>query len=222
MSDRPYRSIVEHYEECLLQFGEGAQAVNWKSPEDAALRYEVMLGLVGKPATGRTLLDFGCGLAALKDHMARTGYGALAYTGLEVSEEFAAAARAANPGADILHLDVLAAGATLPVYDYVVMNGIFTCRRDVSVENMDGYMRRLLGVVYKSCRIGLAFNVMSKAVDWESETLFHPDPGPVLAFIGRELTRHYVMRNDYGLHETTFYLYRQPNNGRNPPPEALR
>jgi hypothetical protein len=96
------------------------------------------------------------------------------------------------------------------VFDYIVMNGIFTRRQDVTVDDMERYMRRLLSRIYQGCRIGLAFNVMSKAVDWESDTLFHPDPGPLLAWVGNELTRHFVLRNDYGLHESTYYLYRHP------------
>ena len=59
-------------------------------------------------------------------------------------------------------------------------------------------------------RSSLLSNVMSKAVDWENDALYHPDPGVVLGYIGRNLTRHFVLRNDYGFHETTCYLYRAP------------
>jgi SAM-dependent methyltransferase len=206
----PFHSIVAHYEDCLRTHGAGAQAVNWKSAEDAALRYDVMLGLVQDPAQPAALLDFGCGLAALKMHMQARGFEALDYTGLEISPEFAAAARAAHPEAKIICLDVLADASALGSFDYIVMNGIFTRRHDLSIEQMDAYMRRLLPVLFERCRIGLAFNVMSKAVDWENDELFHPEPGALLAFIGHALSRHYVLRNDYGLHETTLYVYRQP------------
>lgn len=210
MTDQSYHSIIAHYEDCLRRHGDGPNAVDWKSAGDAALRYDVMLGIVRDPAAAGTLLDFGCGLGALRHHMARAGFTGLRYTGLEISAEFAAAARARNPDSEILCLDVLTEGATLPMYDYVVMNGIFTRRQDLSIQAMDHYLRQLLTVVFKSCRVGLAFNVMSKAVDWESEVLFHPEPGELLAFLGRDLTRHFVLRNDYGLHETTYYLYREP------------
>ncbi len=211
MSDPAYRAIVQHYETCLRAHGVGARAVDWKSTEDAGRRYDVMLGVIRDKTSSATLLDFGCGLGALRQHMATAGFGAVHYTGLEISTEFAAAAQARNPGAGILCMDVLADGAVLPAFDYIVMNGVFTRRHDLSIEAMHGYMQRLLAVVYASCRVGLAFNVMSKAVDWESEPLFHPDPGRLLTYISRDLTRHFVLRNDYGLHETTCYLYREPN-----------
>lgn len=210
MDRRDYLRIVTHYEGCLRDFSEGPRAVDWKSAEDAARRYDVMLGLVRDRHAPATLLDFGCGLAELKLHMERSGFGEVAYSGLDISPKFVAAARARFPGAEFLCSDVLEAGEPLPTYDYVIMNGIFTRRHDIDVEGMQRYFERLSGKMFASCRVGLAFNVMSSAVDWQNEALFHPDPGQMISFIAGTLTRHFVVRNDYGLHETTYYLFRDP------------
>ena len=110
----------------------------------------------------------------------------------------------------------------LPSYDYIIMNGIFTRRHDLTVEAMERYLHELLTVVFRSCRVGLAFNVMSNSVDWESETLFHADPGPLLAFYQPSSDCDFVLRNDYGLHETTIYLYREPSTLRALGVEATR
>jgi SAM-dependent methyltransferase len=153
MSDRAYQSIVEYYEGCLQAHSSGPRAVDWKSEEDARLRYDIMLELVKPGPPVCTLLDFGCGLAALETHIRQRGFSGIRYTGLELSEKFAAAARAAHPDIEVLCMDVLASDAVLPRFDYIVMNGIFTRRHEVSVDAMDRYMRRLLSVVYKSCRM---------------------------------------------------------------------
>lgn len=211
MSEISYYDIVAHYESCLQEHGVGARAVNWKSEEDAARRYDVMLGLLPESSKPGTLLDFGCGLGDLRPHLQRRGLTRIVYEGLEVSPDFAAAAQARNPDARILCMDVLRDPAALGFYDYIVMNGIFTRRQTLSLADMHAYMRRLLSVLFEKCRVGLAFNVMSKAVDWEDEALFHPEPAAVIDVICRDLSRHYVLRNDYGLHETTFYIYRRPN-----------
>lgn len=207
---RDYLRIVEHYESCLRDHREGANAVDWKSAEDAARRYDVMLGVVRDRSAPASLMDFGCGLAELKQHMDGAGYGALRYSGLDISPEFAAAARARFPQSEFLCFDVLEPGRSLPPFDYIVMNGIFTRRHDLELEDMWCYFERLVVKVFESCRIGLAFNVMSSTVDWQNETLFHADPGRMVAFVGASLTRHFVLRNDYGLYETTCYLYREP------------
>lgn len=210
MQDRSYLDIVKHYESCLDAHGSGARAVDWKNERDALLRYDVMLDLVKAHDQAATLLDFGCGLASLKSHLSRRGLETISYTGLEISPDFARAARSADPEAEILCMDVLKDDTGLPRFDYVVMNGIFTRRQNLSNDEMEAYMQQLLSVVFAHCRVGLAFNVMSAAVDWTTEALFHPDHGRVLNFIGDRLSRHFVLRNDYGLHETTFYVYRQP------------
>lgn len=209
MTDRPYAAIVAHYEDCLRRYGTGARAVDWKSFSHAALRYDVMLGVVRSRSEAGTLLDFGCGLAGLKTHMSDAGWSGLAYTGLDISPAFVAAARAADPDARILCLDLIENPDAVGTFDYIVMNGIFTRRHTLSIADMQAYLTRLLPLAFSKCCKGLAFNVMSKSVDWESEELFYPDLGVLLEFVAREMTKHYVLRNDYGLHETTVYLYRE-------------
>ena len=93
MSTAPYRRIVAYYEECLRRFGDGPLAVNWKSRTDAELRYDVMLGLLRDPYRPATLLDFGCGLAALNDHIDRRGLSHVTYSGLDLSREYIDAAK---------------------------------------------------------------------------------------------------------------------------------
>lgn len=210
MSDRPYSAIVAHYEECLRCHGNGPRAVDWKTALDADRRYEVMLGIVRDRSEMATLLDFGCGLADLKGYMARTGWQQLDYTGLDISPSFATMARAKYPEARILCLDVLESPDALDTFDYVLMNGVFTRRHTLSIAIMQEYLERLLPVAFSKCRKGLAFNVMSKAVGREGDELFHPNPSALIEFINLKLTRHFVLRNDYGLFESVFYLYREP------------
>jgi hypothetical protein len=68
---------------------------------------------------------------------------------------------------------------------------------------MKAVLRRLFGIA----EVGIAFNVMSKHVEWERDDLFHV-PFDVLAeFVIADLTRNFVFRNDYGLYEYTTYVY---------------
>lgn len=206
-----YFNLIRHYERQLALHKQGALAVNWKNEQQADIRYAVMLDLVRPSSEPVSLLDFGCGLAGLKDYIDRTDAAGIAYNGLDISPAFVTAARARFPGTNFLCGDALAGAFDWPVYDYVIMNGIFTRREDMTVFVMQDYFRRLLGCVFAHVGVGLAFNVMSKSVDWEDPALYHPDPGDVAQIISADLSRHYVMRNDYGLHETTWYVYREAN-----------
>jgi hypothetical protein len=66
----------------------------------------------------------------------------------------------------------------------------------------------MLRAVWPSAKRGLAFNVMSKQVDWEREDLFHLPLSLLAEFLCAEVTRDFVVRNDYGLYEYTVYLRR--------------
>jgi hypothetical protein len=75
---------------------------------------------------------------------------------------------------------------------------------------MRGYFEALIRVVFGRTKIGIAFNVMSKQVDWERDDLFHLSFDQVATFLSREVSRHFEFRHDYGLYEYTTYVYRTP------------
>ena len=74
---------------------------------------------------------------------------------------------------------------------------------------MWGYFRRMLITIYDKCNRGFAFNVMSKNVAWEREDLFHVPHDLLSDFLCKNITRNYIMRNDYGLYEYTVYVLKK-------------
>jgi putative glycosyltransferase len=205
--DGDYRAIVSHYEGRLAEHGTGPKAVDWKDEQAATTRYDVMLDLLPKTQEPVTLLDFGCGLGGLKQHIQARGLDHIHYEGLDVSPAYAEAARKALPGTTIHCFDILETPGALGQYDYIVMNGVFTRRQDMTEAQMFAYLERLGGAVFAHARQGLAFNVMSMHVDWKEETLFHPDTSALARVVSRALSRHMVLRDDYGLYECTCYAY---------------
>ena len=47
-------------------------------------------------------------------------------------------------------------------------------------------------------------------VDFRSPSLYYANPGEVVDFCCRELSRYVVLRHDYPLYEHTIYVYREP------------
>jgi SAM-dependent methyltransferase len=212
MTDKAYLSIVSHYEACLEKYGDTHKGVDWPKAEDVDRRYGVMLDLVRpqpSPTAPVTLLDFGCGAAHLYDFMKRRGVEHVRYSGLDLSLKFVDLCRTKHPDLDFYCVDVLTEPDELPVFDYVVMNGVFTEKRELSFEAMLAYWQSLLTVAFGKARRGVAFNAMSKQVDWEREDLFHLPLDVMADFVTKKLSRHFVVRNDYGLFEQTTYVYRE-------------
>lgn len=211
-TEPPHRQIIGHYERCLALHGDNYRGVDWPRAEDAELRYAVMLGVIaGTESLPIRLLDFGCGAGHLLEYIRRLTLPGISYHGLDLSERFLSVCRSKFPDVPFICTDVLEAESMLPDFDYIVMNGVFTEKRELSSECMWQYMRAVLGRLWPHARRGMAFNVMSKQVDWEREDLFHLSTDLLMAFLKTKLSRHCVIRHDYGLYEYTAYVYREPN-----------
>lgn len=208
MEQKKYLSIVSHYESCLEEFGDTPLGVDWPNEEDANTRYRVMLEVIRPGASGKiSLLDFGCGGSHLYGYILRRGLGNIEYSGLDLSEKFIGLSRRKFPSLTYYCLDILDDQVSLPDFDYVVMNGVFTEKCDLSFEDMFAYFQALVSRVFDVARMGIAFNVMSKQVDWEREDLFHLPVDVLASFLTEYISRHFVIRHDYGLYEYTTYVY---------------
>ena len=204
---------MQHYEDCFARFGDTHKGADWPNDEDAEKRYRVMLDLVRESSEGMSLLDFGCGTSRLYSALKSSRHSGLEYLGLDFSAELIEVSKKKYPHIDFICADVLAEPELMPECDYVVMNGVFTEKLNLEFQEMFEYFKQVLRVVYPKVRVGIAFNVMSKEVDWERDDLFHVPIDPLVHFLAKEVSRNFVIRNDYGLYEYTVYVYRDGNNG---------
>lgn len=204
-----YSSIIKHYEDCLEKHGDTSLGVDW--PDDSNVierRYKVMLDIIGIGGHKVTLLDFGCGLCHLFEYMNKNDYyDFVKYSGLDISTKFIEVSNKKFPHVDFYQQDILI-NNDIPIFDYIIMNGVFTEKRDLSFHEMFEYFKTLLTKVFKKSKTGVSFNVMSKNVDWERDDLFHLPLDLLTSFLTKELSRNFVIRNDYGLYEYTVYLYK--------------
>jgi SAM-dependent methyltransferase len=207
---KKYIEIVEHYESCLKKHGDTHLGVDWPKAEDAETRYRVMLGVIrGAGASVATLLDFGCGASHLYEYIIAKHVQGIDYTGLDLSPKFVELCRKKFPQNNYICADILETPEAVPCFDYIVINGVFTEKRGLTFEEMLGYFESTVRVLFAKAERGIAFNVMSKHVDWERNDLFHLPFDTLAQFLRRDVSRHFVIRNDYGLYEYTTYVYRE-------------
>lgn len=207
------RNIVAPIEARLAERGATPQGLWWPNAADLATRYEVFLRpLLPAPGEGRLrLLDVGCGLGFLPDWLAANGLlAAVDYTGLDASAAILERARARWPSLRFAHGDPLAGDIPPGGFDAVVAIGLFTARFTNSIEGMRDYSMATLAALWPHAGRCLAFNAMSKHVEWEREDLFHWPADEILHFCRLRLARHVAMRSDYGLWEYTFHVWREP------------
>jgi SAM-dependent methyltransferase len=210
-NDKNYLKIISHYEACLDQYGDTYRGVDWPNPQDALVRYQVMLDLIRRQDRNSSvsLLDFGCGASHLYDYILANGHDYIEYSGLDISEKFIDLSKQKYPQTNYFCMDILHTDMQLPAFDYFVLNGVFTEKRELSHDEMWEYFKRVILKIFPLVKIGISFNVMSSHVDWEREDLFHLPIDKLAAFLVKEVSRDFVIRNDYQLYEYTTYIYRR-------------
>jgi len=208
MSDKKYLKIAQHYEKCFLDHGDSHLGVDWPKKAEVDVRYDVMLNVIRPYKEDITFLDFGCGTAQLYQYIQDQNIKGIIYSGLDISEKFINASQLKFPKIDFYCMDVLKNENKLPVFDYVVMNGVFTQKLGLTHEEMFAYLKELILCVFRHAKSGIAFNVMSKHVDWEQSGNFHLGYDELAYFLSKQVSRNFIIRNDYRLYEYTTYIYR--------------
>jgi SAM-dependent methyltransferase len=208
-SQKEYLSIVSYHESLLDKYGDTYLGVNWPKEEDVPTRYKVMLEVIKQKRSAKIrLLDFGCGASHLYEYILQHKLYYIDYRGLDLSEKFIALSKNKFPSNKYYCQDILVDQDSLPDFDYIVMNGIFTQKLALSFDDMFEYLKAVVSRVFPKSRIGIAFNVMSKQVDWERDDLFHLSFDLLTSFLTKNVSRNFVIRHDYGLYEYTTYVYK--------------
>jgi len=207
---KKYNEIIKHYESCLEKHGDSHLGVDWPNEDDVSKRYKIMLEIIAlKKEIGKvSLLDFGCGTAHLLDYILKNDFDSIEYSGFDISEKFISVCEDKFRNTKFYCGDILNPKFELPNFDYFIMNGVFTEKRGLTFEEMWDYFSEILKKVFSIANKGVAFNVMSKQVDWERDDLFHVPLDKLADFLCKNLSRNYVIRNDYGLYEYALYLYK--------------
>ncbi len=205
--------LQRHYESCLQRAGATPAGADWPNPTDLAVRFEAQLTVLDRITPGELpeLLDLGCGPGLLLDYLAATGrLDRVRYRGIDLSPAMIATAQARWPDASFEVRDILADSLAPQSVDAVVMNGVLTERQTIPRAQMVAMAEALVQATFAAARHGIAFNAMSRHVDWERDDLFHWGFDEVAAFLTRDVTRHIALRADYGLYEFTAFAWRSP------------
>ena len=213
MNDKYYQ-IVKHYEECFNKYGVCAKGVDWPNESDLMKRYSVMIEIIEKFKNKRklTLLDLGCGFGLFYKYLNEKNYlKFINYKGIDISDKMINEARKLFPNVNFQKKDILKEKLPENYVDIVVMNGVLTEKLSLTEKEMKNYAKKLIKEAFNISKIGVAFNVMTKHVDWERNDLFYWGFDDLAEFLCKECSRNFVFRMDYGLYEFTTYIYKNCN-----------
>jgi len=184
-------------------------------PADLAARYSTLLSDIDFSGYSKErplkLLDVGCGLGLLLEFLDENALlDRVAYTGVDLVELMLEEAQRRWPNQTFDRRDVRDRPYAEGAFDYCVLCGIFTSKYGNTYEQTRALAHDTLTAVWRSVKLGLSFNSMSKHVDWERDDLFHWPLDDIMAFCKRDLSRHVTFRLDYGLWEASTLVRKEP------------
>ncbi|MEQ9187353.1 MAG: class I SAM-dependent methyltransferase [Cryomorphaceae bacterium] len=205
-----YRTLKKHYEKKLKEFGPNARGMDWPNEVDLRKRFKVLSDVIGTQ-DAYSLLDLGCGVGLLIDHLKKAGQlSSCTYLGADISEQMIEYSRELHPGHNFEVRDILKAPYETNSFDYVIMNGLLTEKQEMTQHEMVEFAQAILTEAFGYAKKGIAFNIMSSHVDWKRDDLFHWELDALVAFLVKSCSRHIRIHMDYGLYEYTVHVMKEP------------
>lgn len=200
MDERDKQWIIDRYDERLAQHPHDdtrALAVGSDGRHSMALQCLVEVGI----DSNSTVLDVGCGLGAMHEHLLATGL-ACSYTGYDINPQLIERARQRHPDTAFEVRDVLQ--EEFPSFDFVVSSSSF----NLKLEHEDNYafIERMLRTMYGHSRRAVAVDLMTSYVDFKNPDVFYYEPERVFS-IAKRITKRVALRHDLPLFQMCVYLY---------------
>lgn len=207
-----YLKIADHYKQTFDKHGATPQGLDWDNEKNMMLRYRAMFDLIKPSMDDQTLLDFGCGYGGFYGWFNKTRKDII-YSGLDINGNLLKKAKELYPGVDFFQSDIHRNTFDCDLFDmskwdYIICNGTFTVKNTLTQEEMTNFMCSTLEKLWTKTNKGIAFNCMSKILDYERDDLFHVSFDELSMWVYDNLSSKFTIRQDYGLREFTMYVYR--------------
>jgi SAM-dependent methyltransferase len=196
--------VTEYYSKKIKQFGPVPGGVDWNGAESQNLRFDQLIKLVPEGNARFSLLDYGCGYAALLQYL-RDRLIKVDYTGYDISREMinSAVGKANSP-----EVTLTSSTDELSRYDYVLASGIFNVKEQISHGEWEQYVLDTLAHMNMLSIRGFAFNVLSDFSDPEKrkDNLYYASPGTLFDYCKNHFSKSVALLHDYPLFEFTILV----------------
>jgi len=203
-----YHTIYKYYESCLDKHGDNNFGVDWPNKEDVDTRFKIMTDIVINKDINNKILDFGCGCGHLYEYILKNNLN-ITYSGLDISPKFYELCKTKFPNQKFYNIDILKdCSDSIKNVDYIVINGVFTEKRDLTDKDMWIFMTDSIKKLFQIAKIGIVFNLMTPIVDYKDDKLFYVSFDKLGFYLKENLSRNFIINNNYKLWEYSVYVYK--------------
>lgn len=193
-----------HYQNLYKKHGDSSASVQYSSQETQNKRFDILTSI--GDLERKRILDFGCGLGHLGEYLRGKGINC-DYNGIDIVPEFINSCKEKFSKGIFGTLEEL----SCEKFDYVLISGVFNNKMKENTH----FLQRHIKVLFEMSNLGLAFNMMSKYVDYEDPSLFYIQPEDVFKYVKEKVSPYVAIRNDYLVKNNappfdfTVFIYRQ-------------
>lgn len=199
------KKLKDFYKKKFCIYGPKFEGVAWTNTNKTKKRYKTLLKVIEFANNKKkfSLLDVGCGYGELTKYLPKNKQ--LKYFGIDIVEEMIIYSKNAykNKNYKFYLKNILKISKN---YDFIVCNGIFTLKNDLTQKQMDMFFRKCINIFYKYSKIGFSFNVMSEVVDYKSKILYYPKLFEILKILEKKKINKIVIDNESTNYETSLFI----------------
>lgn len=195
--------IRNAYKEAYLEHGDSPSGVLWpKARQD--IRFDALTRYISSKANF-SLLDFGSGLAHLKEYL-DLKYLNVIYSGVEMHDFFLEASKNKYPDCKFYNIDN--PKQLNEEFDYVVSSGAFNLLySDCELEHKQ-VVFKIIEDLFMISKVFCSFNFMSDNVDFKQEGSYHQNVAEILTFVRDKLSQRVSLDCSYMPYEFTITIWR--------------
>lgn len=199
-------ALANHYGELVKRHGDAAESAQYADRATQERRIEVLCE-IGVTKDSK-VLDFGCGTGQMLSFLQRSIGFAGEYVGYDISPEAIEFARAAHGHGRFEVRDILEQPSD-EEFDFVLVSGVFNNLMSDNRAFFEAVSSRLMA----QAKIGYAFNMLSRFVDYFDDGLYYEDPLHAFRFCKEHLSPLVTLRHDYSVRpgalpfEFTIYVH---------------
>lgn len=200
------RSVVQRYQQRVVQHGISFDSLNSGSPEKQRIRHTIHASTLQGECP--VVLDIGCGLADFYVFLQQQGR-PCKYYGYDIVPEYIQSCAERFPEAIFKIHNFIEQGIE-EEYDSIVMSQVLNNH----FQNSDNIavMKEALRIAYNATRISVSVDMLSTYVDFQNSEVFYYQPEEIFRF-AKSLTPRVCLRHDYRPYEFCIQLFHPEATG---------
>lgn len=176
-----------------------SQQMGWRDGQAQIKRFQALLRFIPTDSCF-SINDLGCGNGSLYEFMCCRNWSKFDYIGYDILKDMISLANMNHKGINGCRFTLIDSPSEMLVSDYTAASGIFNLKNSNSESNWLDYIKTTILTMAEKSRRGFSFNCLTKYSEPEKmkTNLFYSDPGLLLDFIAKNVSKNIIFDHDYG------------------------